>query len=668
MRLLWGLMSTIRYAANHVLFRFDDFQLDPASGELTKFGRPIKLQPLHFKLLEVLVENHGQIVTREELRQRLWGPNTFVDFETSLNHCVRVLRATLSDDAQSPRFIETIPKRGYRFVGTVTVNPTQPDVPVAPTPVVEPPPPPPLPSASNSRKWSYALVASLIAVLLLGVAYWLSSRGFFSSAESRRMVILVLPFQNLTGDATQEYVNQGLTDEMISYLGKIDPVRVAVIARTSAFQYAASGKDLRVIARESGADYILEGSVRRTGSQIRVTADLIRGHDQTSVWTNSFDGEFSSDTLITLQSDLVRQIGALTAGALRINPAKTNQTNPEAYEAFLKGRYQWNRRTLDAFVKALDYYERAIQIDPKFAAAYAGKAETLALFWEYYEKGAPPNAVDDAMAAANSALELDETLVGAHAVMAFLEWRYVRDYGLAEREFRRALELDANSANTHHWYGLYLVSRGRFQEARAELEKARRLDPLSLPILTNIGWISHFERKYGDAVQHYREVTEMDPNFNPVHLKLIWAYQQQGKWDEAVEEQVRLAQIARQPSFGIHLQNVYKIAGYAGVLDAVIEANKTWGSRAIGEYELARMYTVKGDRETALRLLEQSVAMRSPWLPFLDVEPAFDPLRADPKFQALVKTAQSFEMLNDAAALRSPRALGTRQVASTHPN
>jgi Tfp pilus assembly protein PilF len=423
---------------------------------------------------------------------------------------------------------------------------------------------------------------------------------------------------------------------MISYLGKINPERLAVIARTSAVRYAGSGKDLRQIGRESGADYVAEGSVRRVGTHIRITAQLTRTRDQTSVWTDSFDGDFSPETMIGVQSNFASRIGSLMTGVLLVNPVKAQQTNPAAYEAFLKGRYHLNRRSIEGFTKAIENFELAIKDDPNYAPAYAGKADTLSLLVEYYEKGAPAEAMAAASKAASMALALDESLPEAHTSLAFVEWRYSRNYERAEKEFRRAIELNPNSANTHHWYGLYLASRRRFPEAKLELEYARRLDPLSLVILTNIGWISYFEHDYDKAIRQYRAVVDMDPNFHPVHVKLVWAYQQQKKWDEAVAEQRTLAQLAEAPKFAGQLVDIYKSTGYPDMLDELMRASKAhWGPVALGEYEQARMYIIKGDRDTALRLLGECEAAHSPWLVFMDVEPSFEVLRNDPRFKAL---------------------------------
>jgi TolB-like protein/DNA-binding winged helix-turn-helix (wHTH) protein/Tfp pilus assembly protein PilF len=608
-------------------FQFGDYELDLARGELLKFKRPIKLQPLHFTLLAALVENHDRIVTREELRQRLWGANTYVDFETGLNHCVRVLRATLSDDAQTPRYIETIPRRGYRFIAPVV---TETEVQATSVEAAAP-----AQKAVSRKLLVLALSVAAVAFIVIG-GYWLRSRGWPVFAGSRKIVILVLPFENLSGDPNQEYVSQGLTDEMISYLGKINPERLAVIARTSAIRYAGSGKDLRQIGQESGADYVQEGSVRRVGTRIRITARLTRTRDQMSVWSDSFDGDFSPDTVIAIQSNFASRIGSMMTGVLLVNPVEVQQTTPAAYEAFLKGRYHLNRRSIEGFTKAIENFDLAIQSDPTYAPAYAGKADTLSLFVEYYEKGAPAEAMGAAAKAANAALALDESLPEAHTSLAFVEWRYSRNYERAEREFRRAIELNPNSANSHHWYGLYLASRQRFPEAKLELEYARRLDPLSLVILTNIGWISYFEHDYNKAIRQYRSVVDMDRNFHPVHVKLVWAYQQQNQWEKAVAEQRTLAELAGAPKFAGQLEDIYKSTGYPDMLDELMRASKAdWGPVALGEYEQARMYIIKGDRDTALRMLERCEAAHSPWLAFMDVEPAFEVLRNDPRFKAL---------------------------------
>jgi TolB-like protein/DNA-binding winged helix-turn-helix (wHTH) protein/Flp pilus assembly protein TadD len=469
--------------------RFGTYEVSFQSGEVRKAGLRIRIQQQPMKLLEILLERPAEVVTREELRGRIWPNESFGDFDQALNIAIAKLRSALGDSAENPRFIETLPKRGYRFIADVSIvdagartkRPEAEAEGMLGTESGHQVQGVGLTIAPKRRLWPTRPVIVALVVGLSILAVWV----FRSHGGSPTVIrsLAVLPLDNLSGDASQDYFADGMTDELITDLAQISALRV--ISRTSVMVYKGARKPLSEIARELNVDAVVEGTVLRSGERVRITAQLIQAPADKHLWAESYEGDLH-DTLA-----LQKEVASAIAGQIRIELTPKEQAglknakvvNPEAYEAYLKGRYFWNRRTADGLKRAVDYFDQAIQKDPNYAQAYAGLADSYDLLgdWEYGVL-APNEAYPKAKAAAVKALELDNTLGEAHASLAFSLDVFDWDWGSAEREFRRAIALNPGYATAHHWYAWHLSEMGRNSEAIAEMRKAENLDPLSLII------------------------------------------------------------------------------------------------------------------------------------------------------------------------------------------
>ncbi len=618
---------------------FGVFGLDFDTGRLSKFGTPVRVKPQALKLLVLLVERHGELVTREEIQKELWGDsNTFVDFDLGLNHCIRQIRAVLGDEASSPRYVETIPRQGYRFIAPVTEVPTKESVAV-PSRLSAPDLPPERKKTRRLVIWAATLVATLLIVTTILVAVRTRARESALQPSSSRIMLAVLPFENLTGDPQQEYLSDGITDELIMHLSRFSPAYLGVISRTSSMKYKGAGKSVDQIGRELGVAYLLEGSIKRNGKKLHVAAELIQASDQTHLWAESYDSEVTGEQILTLEEEVASRIArSLSIVLPETHNRRSSTANAAAYDDYLKGRYAWNRRTEEGFQQAIDYFQQAIAIDPNYAEPYAGLADSYNLLIEYFNLGSTTVMGQRSQEAAQRAIELDDTLAEGHAALAFALWRYQWNFAPAEREFRKALQVDSNYANAHHWYGLYLASRGRFAEARTELSQAQALDPLSLIIMTNAGWIDYFSRDFDGAITKYRRATSIIPEFVPALVKLSWAYEEKQMWPEALDARQRFYRAAGFASVSDQLQRAYAESGYPGVLNFLVgEAEKPDRKQYYNDWETARIHALLGNKERAISDLKRAYTNRSGWLVFLDQEPAFDALRSEPEFQELAR-------------------------------
>jgi TolB-like protein/DNA-binding winged helix-turn-helix (wHTH) protein/Tfp pilus assembly protein PilF len=630
-----------------------DFELDTQSYRLLRGGRVLKLERIPMEILLLLVERTGQIVNREEIVARVWGKDVFLDTDNSINGAIRKIRQALRDDSEQPRFVQTITGQGYRFIAPLVGEPlaelalpappqqTQPAVPV-PEPQaaqISLIPARPLPSA---RRLSRPLIFVLIAAALFattGAWWWFRSHlRAPSQPSSQRLMLAVLPFQNLTGDASQEYFTDGMTEEMITELGNLDPQHLRVIARTSVMHYKNNPAALDQVGRELGVQYVIEGSVRRDADRIRVTAQLIQTRDQTHVWAREYDRELEG--VLALQGEIARELAdeiELTLGdhgAPGTGRAIQSPENYEAYDLYLKGLYFFNKRTARDLEQAATYFEQAVAKDPKYARAYAGLADSYALMGGYSGR-AQTEFMPKARAAALHALELDDKLAEGHTALALIVQNYDWDWQTAEREFRRAIELNPNYATVHHWYAEHLMWRGRFDEALQESERARQLDPLSLIIAADNGAILFYSRQYDRAIEKWRSVLQMDPGFRRAHL-IANAYVEKGMFTEALADANDHPEIATST-----LSMLAYINGRSGktaeaqrALQALLKMDRT---RPLDPMYLAWPYIGTGDKDQALVWLERAYAQHSNELVSLKVEPGYDPLRGDPKFKALVQ-------------------------------
>jgi TolB-like protein/DNA-binding winged helix-turn-helix (wHTH) protein len=630
--------------------RFGVFQLDLRTGELRKAGVRISLPEQPFQVLQALLERPGDLVTREELRQRLWPAETFVDFEHGLNAAVRRLRDALGDSADVPRFVETLPRRGYRFIAPIT----------APSVSIETAPPnqAPIedrhqPSTSNgrrlSRRLTWALGLGLVgAVTVLSVAVvWTPEYRRWPSAIPRpspngRFMLAVLPFENLTGDPDQEYLGDGMTEELIAQLGRMQPSRLGVIARTSAMQFKKTSKRANQVGSELGVSYLIEGSVRTAGTRIRIAVQLIEAQNETYVWAEQYERD--ANNLLTLQREVAEAITRQIMTSLGVAPSSVNaaarrhSTIAEAYEHYLRGRHHWGRDNAEGFEKAKEHFRRAIELDPSYALAYSGLADTYTLLGAY---GFLPmsEAYPLGRAAALKALELDDMLGEGHNSLAAITVDYYWSWAEGGRHFERAIELNPNYDTALRFYSFYLACMGRPEEALAFAERARRLDPVSPIAQMNLGTILYFGRRYDEAITQVEEALELAPDFGPAHVLLGRIYDAKGMPDRAVEELER-AQDLVGPRPDVLTPHAYVLARAGRRREALAtldELRRISKPRAPAPIRIAMVHIGLGDAHRSFEWLEKAFEARDWQMALLNVEPAFDGLRSDPRFAALVE-------------------------------
>ena len=625
--------------------RFDVFEVDLRAGELRKHGVRIRLQEQPFLILQALLETPGQIVTREELQKRVWPGDTFVDFDHGLHAAVNRLRQALSDAADGPRFVETVARRGYRFIGQVQ----------EPSPVVVVPPQPireivvakTKRSPATWRAWTGSLAGFLMAVIVAGGLIFFNAWGLRTWLFASRSVhsLAVLPLDNLSADSRQDYFADGMTEDLITQLSKLGDLKV--ISHTSVVQYKGTHKPLPQIARELNVDAVVEGAVQLSGNHVRITAQLVDGRSDQHIWAEDYDRDLSD--VLLLQSDVARDIAKQID--LKLTPQQQQRlakdahpVNPDAYQAYLLGRYYWNKRTADGLAQAGKYFQQAIQKDPNYAPAYAGLSDYFAFLTLIGgPEILPPNqAMVQAKAAAVKAVQLDDSSAEAHASMGHVLHNYDWDFAGAEREFKRAIELNPNYATVHHWYAHLLMQLGRTDESLAQARLAQELDPLSPFINNGLARQYYLSRQYDKAIAQCRVVMEIDPTYLPARTQLALAYEQKRMLADAVStmEQVRkLAGVQTDlPMVHALLAHAYALAGRKADAQSELNVLTAIGQkRYVPPSYLAIVYLALDDKNKAFQYLNKSYQDRSEQMLYLGVEPIVDPLRGDPRFDALLK-------------------------------
>jgi len=610
---------------NPSVIRFENYELDLAAEELRKQGSSLKLQPQPFKILAYLASRPGELITRQELREHVWPDDTFVDFDLAINQAIKQIRAVLNDDAESPRVIATLPRRGYRFIAK--------PVPTAESEGLEGSSVAPAEMETSVRRSSRMRiwVALGTAVLLMAV---IGYRFAMPKRPAAPMRIVVLPFQNLTGDASREFFADGMTEEMISQLGAMDPNRLGVIARTSAVKYKNSGKGIDQIGQQLGVDYVLEGSIREAGSRVRVTAQVIRVSDQMHVWSESFDRSFKD--VVELQSDVAQAIASridVGLGQRRAEPQPTTQAGWEAYSAYLKGRHLLLDNKTEATISvALQYFQRAIELDPKFALAHTGLADAYA---EQADADLDPKkAFELSREAALRALSINPDLAEAHVSLAnelfYGEWKWAE----ADREYKRALELKPTYEEAHHSYSHYLMLAGRHHQALEESQRLLRLDPLSSHMNSHLGLAYLKALRFDEALAQFKKTIALDPNYMRVYAHLGYAYESHKMFPEAITAYKKGVSLAGET-----------LEGRADLARALIEGGEKEEGlgilrlleaeakrRYVSPVDLAGIYAVLGDQEKALTLLESALEQHNGRLLFIHQYHEFDPLRISPRF------------------------------------
>ena len=577
--------------------RFGTFEVDLRARELRKGGIRIRLQDQPFEILALLLEHPGEVVTREELRQRLWPQGTFVDFEHSLNAAIKRLRAALGDDADNPRFVETLHRRGYRFIAAV--------------------------ESEGHPGRNLRVVRPLTP----------------TPAGSMNVRLVVLPFANLSNDPTQEYFSDGLTEEMITQIGRLCPGRLGVIARTSSMLFKRSPKSASEIGRELSADYLLEGSVRGDGERVRITAQLIETRTEVHLWAETYDR--SVGETLNMQTDVAAHIARSLAMELvpdqvdvlgRATPRRT-----EAYQAYLKGRYHWNRGIVEGVQAAISYYERALALDPDFAAAHSAIARArIALANHSAQPGRA--LLEQARVSALRSIEIDPGISDAHLALAEIRRTLEWNWRTAEHEYRTAIALSPSCESAHRFYAQFLAAMSRFGEANAEADRACDVDPFCLVVTTNAAWVRYAAGEFAQAIERSRDVLDMDAGFTPARRLLGVALLAAGKSDEAVVELTAAAGPDGQPIALAWLAHAKAVAGSrdeAAAIIARLEAEPR--SAYVPSYHLALAHIGLGNRDWAFKLLDRACADREPAVINLKVEPRFDPLRRDPRYASLLQ-------------------------------
>jgi len=612
--------------AGETKLKFGVFEVWLEQGELRKQGMKLNLTDKPFKLLAALLKEPGSLVTREALREHLWADDTYVDFDNNLNGAVRRLRRVLGDSANSPRFIETVPRRGYRFIapveGLVTTEPeSKLTVPVEENP--------PMGSRAGSRPSLWTAFGAVVAIFL--VAMLLPKR---ENLPPSKHMLAVLPFSNLSDDPNQEFFSDGLTEEMIARLGGLDSERLGVIARTSVMGY----KNTTLSAAEIGAAldvaFLVEGSVRRVDQTVRVTAQLIRVSDQTHLWAETWDRPLTN--LLAVQTEMGRLV-ATSLSLKLLEPRPLPPARPEVLDAYWKGRYHWHKQDKESLTRGLEWFAKAIEMDPRFAPAWAGMADShnsLALCGS----GNTADHYRDAREAAQQALAIDENLAEAHAALGYTLMSFDWDWVGAEKAFTRALTLNPGRAVTHHWAAGYFSARGRKEEALAEVERVHSLDPLSHRVTADLGWFCYYAGRYELAIRYCRRTLELEPNAPSMGLCLALSLHQMGLKEKAVLElEDRWIRLGLSEEKQASLSEARAREGFIGTWRWLAETQQKTADEggAQPHYILAVAYSILGDYPRAYIHIDKAIAKREAWVPYLSVDPIFAPMRSDPRFRAI---------------------------------
>lgn len=570
------------HPARHGAVRFGGFDLDPRAGELRKGKKRLHLAPQPLKVLCFLVSRAGQLVTRDELREQLWRTDTFVDFDQGLNVCVRQIREVLSDSADVPRFIETVPRRGYRFIARQVRAAPQPSI--------------------------HSLV--------------------------------ILPFENISGDPELEYVGEGIAESLINSLSGLESLRV--VPRSAAFRHKGTS-DLGRIGRELKASAVVTGRVVSQNGWINVQAELVDLATESQLWGEHYHTQFSD--VFEAQEEISQEIchrlrlSLTAADAHRLKRRYTQ--NPDAYHLYLKGRFCFERRTELGLRKAIEYFEAAVEKDPQYALAYAGLADSYTLLGcGTYGALAAKTATSRASAMALRALRADESLAEAHTSLAFVRFRFDWGWAEAEKEFQRAIELNPRYARAHHWYALFLAAMGRLEEALKEIKWAQELEPLSLTAITAEARILHFARRYDEAIERFRNVLDLDPNLVPAHFDLGASYQQKRRYQDALREYETCTTLSRGSLIyvGAMAEAYARLGKRDEAVKILAEIQAASTKQYVSANDIALIYIALGEHDEALSFLKRAVEQRDGSLVWSKVAPECDPLRSDPRFNDLLRT------------------------------
>lgn len=614
--------------------RFAEFVLDLRTRELSNHTRKVSLQEQPFQILSALLERPGELVTRDELRNRLWPSDTFVDFEHSLNKAVNRLREALEDSAENPRFIETLPRRGYRWIAPV-LPPSNPKAEGHDASGAAPPHKPAVPLRRSS---SQVLWAAMVVALFLGaILAWetTSRKASLDSSAAAIHSLAVLPLESLSADSSQEYFADGMTDQLITDLGQIAELRV--ISRTSTMQYKGTRKPLPQIARELNVDAIVEGTVLRSGDKVRITAQLIQPSTDRHLWAQSYQGDLRD--ILGLQNQVADAIALQIRKKLiygeRARGKSARAVSPEAYEAFVNGSSQ--PFTTDGTQKRLQYFEQAVRLQPDYAEAYAEIGDS------YIQLGhmlalPPQEAFSKAQAAASKVLEIDPLLHDGHTIAGNVKFLYEWDFPGAEKEMRRALELNPNSSIAHRSYASFLTAMGRPEEAIAELKKCEAIDPLDLGPQSQIAGELYMARSNDGAIVQARKVLAQNPNAYVARLWFGLALEQKGDFPAAIEELNKAVEHSNDKMWIGFIARAKALRGdRAGAQKILQELQRLSRRTYVSAWWFAVIYTGLGDKDQVFAWLEKAYQEREHDLVFSNAWPIFDSLHSDPRYQDLIR-------------------------------
>lgn len=657
-------------------YEFGPFRLDPVKRTLLRGAEVVPLTGRAFDTLLILIQNRGKTVEKDALMHQVWGDVTVE--ENNLTQSISALRKALGESRNDHRYIVTFPGVGYRFVADVMETPYgRPSVPVTPEingsaqnkpnvrtgadsqtsdrvgtitagPERRRGPSRSLASVWAGMKWlgsayrSRLLVALALCLAALAIAgYWFSASGGLSGKKTKpaaRVMLAVLPLRNLTGDPAEEYLSDGLTEEIITQLGRSDPGHLGIIAHTSVTRYKGADQNLREIARELGVGYIVEGSVRRADGEARISVQLIRASDQTQLWAQSYERPLTH--VLGLEADVAGDVQSAIARRLGLAPVPGDPVpgtaNSQAYEAYLKGLYFFNRRDRADLLKAVASFQRAVRMDPRYALAYAGLANGYTLL--ALDEGRPQDIAARAKSASLNAVHLDGSLAESRTALGATRAVFDWDWEGAGREFLRALASNPNNALAHHWYATFVLAPiGRYSDAVAELKAAQRLDPVSLIVNTDLGWAYFISGRDHDALLQYSKTLDLDPDFVPVHFRLSEYYLAKKMYSDWAREVAKDERLSGNPKEGDAVEVAYHRAGYQGALAAraFFETQRV-PSQPSAPFDEAYEDALLGHKNRAIRVLEAMCGRRDPALLYIKVEPAFASLRPDPRFQAIV--------------------------------
>lgn len=621
------------------VYEFEEFRLDAKNHRLFRreSGRLVPLTPKAVELLLVLIQNKGRILSKDELLEAVWD-NSFVE-EANLSQTIFVLRKTLGENTKEPRFILTAPNRGYQFIASVRQVGTEDeifeesflsDTQQSETEKQE--------TKDQGQKTNLIWLAAAPLVLLLAFGvYW-----FYPSAKpatvSEIKTIAVLPFEDLSAEQTETYLGVSLADALVNKFGGLK--QISVRPTRTVLKYADSREDAQKIGRELQVDAVLDGRIQRIGDRIRLSVQLVRTADNATIWTENFDDKFSSFFAVqdSISQKVMQSLAVQMDESERRRFERRGTENAEAYQAYLRGRFFWNKRTIENLLKSIGHFEQAIEKDPNFALAHTGLADCYQLLAEY-GAATPHEAFPKAKAAANKALELDDQSAEAHTALAYTQTFYDWDWTGAEQSFKRALELNPNYATAHQWYGEYLSVMGRFDEARVHFERAIQIDPVSPILLTDLAAFYHSQGTPDQEIEQAQKVIEIDPNFAYGHFYLGFGYERKGMNAEAVDAFDKTMTLFGEPTDSVEeLNAAFAKSGMEGFWRKRLEQIETRPHlKYFQAYSKALVQIRLGDKEGTLKSLNQAAQQRDRWIVHAKYQPEFDRLREDPRFQDLLR-------------------------------